>query len=161
MGLSAVQKFLEVPKGDPCVLRSQYELVLTCLGDTVAVFIGNLVYCPRDLAVGEQTLKVYFRNMGANDQAFIDTFAGSFYENESVVDDLLPSSAEVTGNKRNMIEATYDIDVDAYEGFFDAYVAALQDAFVDLVVENEELIATIDELYDESIDQVYGVSPSS
>jgi hypothetical protein len=115
----------------------------------------------RDLAVGEQTLKVYFRNMGANDQAFIDAFADSFCENESVIDDLLPSSAEVTGNKRNMIEATYDIDVDAHEDFFDAYVAALQSAFIDLVVENEELIAIIDELYDESIDQVYGLSAGS
>jgi hypothetical protein len=115
----------------------------------------------RGLAVGEQTLKVYFRNMGANDQAFIDAFGDSFYENKPVIDDLLPSSAEVTGNKRNMIETTYDIDVDAYEDFFDAYVAALQEAFVDLVIENEELIATIDELYDESIDQVYGLSAGS
>jgi hypothetical protein len=78
-----------------------------------------------------------------------------------MIDDMLPSSAEVMGNKRNMIEATYDIDVEAHEDFFDAYVAALQSAFVDLVVENEELIATIDELYDEAIDQVYGVSTSS
>ena len=60
-----------------------------------------------------------------------------------------------------MIEATYDIDIDAHEDFFDAYVAALQDAFVDLVVENEELIATIDELYDESIGRVYGMSIGS
>ncbi len=99
--------------------------------------------------------------MGANGQAFIDVFADSFYENESVIDNLHPSSAEVTGNKRNMMVATYDIDVDAHEDFFDAYVAALQEAFIDLVVENEELIATIDELYNESIDQVYGVSTSS
>jgi hypothetical protein len=63
----------------------------------------------RDLAVGEQTLKVPFRNMGANDQAFIDAFEDSFYENKPVFDDLLPPSAEVTGNKRNVIEATYDI----------------------------------------------------
>jgi hypothetical protein len=54
-----------------------------------------------------------------------------------------------------------DSDGDAHEDFFDAYVAALQDTFVDLVVENEELIATIDELYDESIDQVYGLSAGS
>ena len=99
--------------------------------------------------------------MGANDQAFIDAFADSFDENKPVFDDLLPPSAEVTGNKRNMIEATYDIDVGAHEEFFDAYVAALQDAFVDLVVENEKLIATIDELYDESIDRVYGVPTGS
>ena len=104
---------------------------------------------------------VCFRNMGANDQVFIDAFRDSFDENKPVIDDLLPSSAEVTGNKRNMIEATYDIDVDAHEDFFDAYVAELQEAFVDLVVENEELTATIDELYDESIDQVYGVSSGS
>lgn len=99
--------------------------------------------------------------MGANDQVFIDVFRDSFDENKPVIDDLLPSSAEVTGNKRNMIEATYDIDVDAHEDFFDAYVAELQEAFVDLVVENEELTATIDELYDEATNRVYGVSTGS
>ncbi|ELY60982.1 hypothetical protein [Natronococcus jeotgali] len=60
-----------------------------------------------------------------------------------------------------MIEATYDIDVDAHEDSVGAYVAALQSAFVDLMVENEGLISTLDELYDEAREQVYGVSTSS
>ena len=60
-----------------------------------------------------------------------------------------------------MIGSTYVIDVVAYEDVFDANVASLQDASVDLVVGNKKLIATIDKLYNESIDQVYSVSTSS
>ncbi|WP_436346993.1 PD-(D/E)XK nuclease family protein [Natronorubrum sp. FCH18a] len=112
----------------------------------------------RDLAVGERTLKIYFRNMGANDQEFIDAFADRFSERQSEIANLLPRTAEVTGNKRNMIAAPYDIDADSPEEFFDAYVGALKAAFVDLVVDNEKLVALIDEIYAESIHDVYGVS---
>jgi len=115
----------------------------------------------RDLAVGERTLKVYFRNMGANDQVFIDAFVDVFSERQSEVADLLPAAAEITGNKRNMVVATYDIDATSPEAFFDAYVAALKAAFVDLVVDNEELIVLIDDLYAEAIDEAYGGSSDS
>jgi hypothetical protein len=110
----------------------------------------------RDLAVGERTLKVYFRNMGANDQAFIDEFVDTFSERESEIADLLPTAAEITGNKRNLVVATYDIEADSAEDFFDAYVAALKRAFVNLVVDNEALIALIDEISAKSIYEVYG-----
>jgi hypothetical protein len=112
----------------------------------------------RDLAVGERTLKVYFRNMGANDQVFIDAFVDVFSERQSEVAELLPAAAEITGNKRNMMVATYDIDATSPEAFFDAYVAALKAAFVDLVVDNEELIALIDDIYVKALEEAYGVS---
>ena len=115
----------------------------------------------RDLAVGERILKVYFRNMGANDQAFIDAFTDAFAERQSEIDELLPAAAATTGNKRNMLVATYDIDADAHETFFDAYVVTLREAFVDLVIDKEELIALIDDLYAESVKEAYGVSIDS
>jgi hypothetical protein len=60
-----------------------------------------------------------------------------------------------------MTEATYDAQVYEYEDFFEAYLMASKSAFVDLVVENEQLIIIIDEFYDESIEQVYDVSLGS
>lgn len=112
----------------------------------------------RDLAIGDRTLKVSFRNMGANDQEFIDTFSEAFYGREDGIIDTLPPTAEVTGNKGNMLAATYDIEAASHGDFFDAYVAALKEAFVDLVVDNEELIRTIDDAFTASIAREYGES---
>jgi hypothetical protein len=114
----------------------------------------------RDLAVGDRTLKFYFRNMGANDQAFIDTFAESFSERRSEISERLPPNVEVTGNKRNLFAATHDITPESPEAFFDAYVASLEAAFVDLVVDDEGLIALIDDLYEDAIENVYGKAVS-
>lgn len=111
----------------------------------------------RDLAIGDRTLKVYFRNMGANDQPFIDTFTETFCDRRREIAELLPTSAELTGNKRNLVVATYDIDTDAREEFFEAYVAALREAFIDLVADNPDLVSTFDEAFYESIEAVYGV----
>lgn len=111
----------------------------------------------RDLAIGDRTLKVYFRNMGANDQPFIDTFTETFRDRRREIAELLPTSAELTGNKRNLVVATYDIDTDAHEEFFEVYVAALREAFTDLVADNPSLVSTLDEAFYESIETVYGV----
>lgn len=126
--------------------------------DDVRIGFHHRMERNRDLAVGAQTLKVYFRNMGANDKEFINVFTDAFSARRSDIAELLPSAAEITGNKRNMLVATYDINADSHEDFFDAYVTALQTAFVDFVVNNEKLVSVIDEIYWNSIDKVYGVS---
>lgn len=109
----------------------------------------------KDVAIGERTLKFYFRCMGANDQAFIDAFADAFADRRDSIEDLLPPIADVTGNKRDKIVATYDIDAESGVQFFDAYVDALAEAFVDFVIDNPELISLIDDVYDESLRNVY------
>jgi hypothetical protein len=112
----------------------------------------------RDDAIGDRTLKIYFRNMGANDQPFIDTFSNAFDARGQEINDLLPSRAEITGNKRNKILVPYDIEVESHGDFFSAYIAALQTAYVDLVVTNEEFVTLIDEIFTDSLDGVYGGS---
>jgi hypothetical protein len=126
--------------------------------DDVRIGFHHRLEKNRNLAVEERTLKIYFRNMGANDQEFINAFVDVFAERKSEVADLLPSSAELTGNKRNMVVATYDIEAESHEDFFEAYVRALKKSFVDLVVDNEQLISVIDDIYSASIEDVYGVS---
>lgn len=66
--------------------------------------------------------------------------------------------AGVTDNKQNMVAATHDIDADTHREFFDAYVTALKNAFVDHEGDNETQILLIDDIYHESIANVYGVS---
>lgn len=112
----------------------------------------------QDLAIGDRTLRVCFRNMGANDKEFSSAFVEEFSRRQSEIEAVLPASADVTGYKRNMIAATYDITADSSEAFFDAYIDALEQAFVDLVVDNMELVGLLDEVYAESVEEVYGVS---
>ncbi|WP_255170075.1 PD-(D/E)XK nuclease family protein [Natrononativus amylolyticus] len=112
----------------------------------------------RDLAVGEGILKFYFRNMGANDQAFIDAFNDEFSGRQEAIEQALPPATSVTGNKRDMLVATYDIETDAHDDFFEAYIAALEQAFVEHVVANEQLLMLLDSAYRDALEHVYGVS---
>lgn len=107
-------------------------------------------------AIADRTLKIYFRNMGANDQSFIDAFSDAFDAREAEIRDALPDEAGVTGNKRDKLVAEYDIDADEHGDFFEAYVAALRTAYLDLVVENEALISIFDDLFGQSLREVYG-----
>jgi hypothetical protein len=50
-----------------------------------------------------------------------------------------------------MIKASYDIPVASYDDFFDAYTAALHEAFVDLVLDNPGLIRLLDEAFQSAV----------
>ena len=67
----------------------------------------------------------------------------------------LPPAVSLTGGSSNVFSATYNIPIAEYDDFFDAYTAALGNAFVDLCVENPELITIIDESFDESMTAYY------
>ena len=54
-----------------------------------------------------------------------------------------------------MISAEYDIAPDEYDDFFAAYIAALEEAFTDLVVNNPKLIAILDDIYTDAVAEVY------
>lgn len=70
-----------------------------------------------------------------------------------------PSSA--TGNKRDKLAVPYDIEVDDHEDIFEAYVAALQAAYVELVAENAALVSTLDDLFIRSLREVYDFDPDA
>lgn len=61
---------------------------------------------------------------------------------------------ELTGKPRMLMQGTYPIDVAGHETFFEAYISAVKDAFVDNVVEHEEFIRTIDDIYKESFENI-------
>ena len=66
-----------------------------------------------------------------------------------------PDTASLTGNKLDMISAKYDITPDEYDDFFPAYVAALEEGFTDLVVDNPKLIAIFDDIYTDAVTEVH------
>lgn len=109
----------------------------------------------RDDAIGDRTLKLYFRNMGANDQRFIETFSDEFDARAREITDALPSRADITGNKKDKIVVPYDIEVERHDDFFSAYLSALETAYVELVANNRDLVAIIDDVFTESLIDVY------
>jgi len=109
----------------------------------------------REQALRDNTLTLYFRNMGANDQSFIDAVSDHFDAKADAIEDTLPDTASLTGNKRNMISAEYDIAPDEYDDFFTAYIAALEEGFTDLVVDNPKLIVLLDDIYTDAVAEVY------
>ncbi|WP_161945948.1 PD-(D/E)XK nuclease family protein [Halalkaliarchaeum desulfuricum] len=67
----------------------------------------------------------------------------------------LPPTVDLTSRTGNILTATYNIPIAEHDDFFDAYTAGLGGAFVDLVVENPELITIITEAFEESLDEYY------
>lgn len=109
----------------------------------------------RDLAIGEHTLDLTFRNMGANDDAFIAAFNEEVRARLDEIEPHLPAAAElatVTDTRRNLFAATYDIRPDEHEDFFEAYLAALQRGFEELVIDNDALIEQIDDAFEAALD---------
>jgi hypothetical protein len=93
--------------------------------------------------------------MGANDQEFIDAVDDHFNTQADTIEDNLPDTASITGNKRNMISAEYDIAPDEYDNFFAAYIGALERGFTDLVIENPKLVTILDDIYTDAVAEVY------
>lgn len=64
----------------------------------------------------------------------------------------LPPTTETTGRRAGPMVVSYEIPVGEYTNFFDAYTAALNDAFLDLVVDYPKLITVIEETFEESLE---------
>jgi hypothetical protein len=92
-------------------------------------------------AVQDHTLNFNFRSMGSNPTEFSDLYKQQFNDRlDDIRNALQSTNATLTGNKLTLINATYPINRTDHGTFFDAYTAALADAFIDLVVNNPELI---------------------
>lgn len=92
--------------------------------------------------------------MGSNPTEFRDIYNECFTDRKADITDALASTnGDLTGQKRTLIEGTYEIEVDAFEDFFDAYTAALRTAFVEFIVDNEELVTLLGEIYETAVDR--------
>ena len=80
-------------------------------------------------------------------------FQKNFHERfNDMDDDLLPDKSNRTGNKKNVLERTYNINLDA-DPFFEAYINALASAVDDHIISKPELIKEIGEVYDNTIEE--------
>lgn len=108
----------------------------------------------RELAITEHTLRFNFRCMGSNPSEFTALYKDQFDAHRNEIEELLaPTRARITGNQLTLITSTYPIDVDAHDTFFEAYTAALNEAFTELVVERPELIERFSSLFDAAIEE--------
>lgn len=106
----------------------------------------------RDRVVREHELRFNFRCMGSNPSEFIDIYQTHFEQHLDRIESLLTSTrAATTGNKLTLVEGVYSLDIDEYETFFEAYTAALNEAFTELVVENPELIYLFSQSFDNAV----------
>jgi hypothetical protein len=112
----------------------------------------------REDAVGARALKLQFRNCGSNDRVFQDAFHDRAADDRQQIDARLPTAAEWTGNKRKMITATYDIELERHGDIFEAYIAALERALHELAWDNEALSEQLTRLQEAAVTEVYGSS---
>jgi hypothetical protein len=105
----------------------------------------------RELAIKDRTLKLKLWHGTSSKDAFCEAF-------DDIVSDLLeekeyelPPNISPTGGTGSILTATYDIPERDNSVFFEAYVAGLNTAFTDLVVDNHQLITIIDRAFDESL----------
>jgi hypothetical protein len=123
-------------------------------GNDVRVGFLHRLGWNRNNAVRDHELKFYFRKAPPSPDEFKEAFEQMFYDQKDEIDELLPKLNSITGNKGNMIETTYEIDVGSHDTFFDAYTDALKDAFSEHVSDNEELVQIIDEMYSISLEEI-------
>ena len=107
----------------------------------------------KPVAVGDRKLKFWLRNESyKSPDSFYENCAQKF-KSDDQIPNLLPARTTRTGNKTNVLEATYDINVDSHSDFFEAYISALSLAMDEHVISNPELINRIDELYNETLEE--------
>ena len=103
----------------------------------------------RDTVLENHKLTFYLRNAPSGNEDFYPGFAQRFNA-DSEIPDLLPGGTERRGRKSNVLEATYEIEIDKHGDLFSGYIAALAKAVDDHIVSNPALIERIDELYQET-----------
>jgi hypothetical protein len=120
--------------------------------DLPAGFVHRLGDQYRSVAIGDRQLKFWLRNARAGHDDFVKNFAERFHSDDGITE-LLPARTGRTGNQANVLEATYEINVESHDDFFEAYIAALARAINEHVVSNPDLVKKIDTLYHDTIEQ--------
>lgn len=109
----------------------------------------------RETAIRDGVLELTLWHGTTGDNQFLEMV------NDRVVDKIeaseydLPEAASLTGGRGKIFSATYTIPIAKHDNFFDAYTAALRDGFIDLAVENLQLVTIIDEAFTESLEEYY------
>lgn len=107
----------------------------------------------RETVLGNHEFTFYLRNAPSGNDKFYPRFAERFNSDEAVLA-ALPENSERRGRKSNVVEGTYDIDVDNNNSLSTGYIDSLATAVDDHILSNHSLIERIDEIYEETRDEV-------
>lgn len=103
----------------------------------------------RDSILKNHELTFYLRNAPSGNDDFYPGFAERFNSDDEIQASL-PDRTERRGRKSNVLESTYEIEIDEHGDLFNAYEAALATAVDEHIVSNHALVERIDELYQET-----------
>ncbi len=103
----------------------------------------------RETVLENHELTFYLRNAPSGNDDFYPGFAQRFNTDDEILA-ALPDRTDRRGRKSNVLEATYEIDLEEHGDLFTAYVAALATAVDEHIVSNHDLIGRINELYQET-----------
>ena len=105
----------------------------------------------RNKAVENRTLELKLWHGTSNGDEFMHDFKDRIAAKIEHHANELPATTETTGRRGGPVALSYEIRVGDYDDFFDAYTAALHDAFLDIVIEHPKLITLIDDAFEESL----------
>lgn len=126
--------------------------------ETYRVAFYHRLELNRELAITDHILELQLWHGTDNPDELMTGFSDRLRTNIENGGITPPSSFNLTGSRGKPLTVSYDIPVDEYEDFFEAYVAALRTAFLDLVVENPGLVRAVDEAFEESLEAVTDTS---
>lgn len=103
-------------------------------------------------AVRDNTLVAYLRNAPSGHPDFYNAFADRFNNTQVDIEAAIEgTNFAMTGNKSNVLRGEYEIMVDRYDDFFEAYVDTLARVLNETVISNPALVEEIDRLYENTI----------
>ncbi|KAB1184814.1 MULTISPECIES: PD-(D/E)XK nuclease family protein [Haloferax] len=105
----------------------------------------------RERAIRDDTLEFQLWHGTSSTDEFEYAFRDALAKKVDGLTRGCPQAVTLTGKRGNPLIATYDIPVEEYDDFFQAYLAALQDGLLDLAVEHSELIDAIDQSFEENL----------
>lgn len=105
----------------------------------------------REQVIRDNELQLTLTHGTGNGDEFMYTFRDKLNEKVDASDAAIPSGVSVAGTRAMPLAVTYEIPIGEYDDMFDAYIVALADAFSELVLDNRDLIAIIDETFEETL----------
>lgn len=108
----------------------------------------------RAQAIEDHTLELQLWHGTDTPEEFMYSFRDRLQATLDERETEFPSGLTTTGSRGKPLTVTYPIPVGEHDDFFEAYVAALADAFEDLVVTRRGLVTAIDDAFENSIEEV-------
>ncbi|ESS10404.1 MAG: hypothetical protein A07HR60_02419 [uncultured archaeon A07HR60] len=123
--------------------------------DYAQVMLYHRLEKDRQQAIQDRVLELTLWHGTSSDEAFWNMVNNRLDDQIETQGYTLPPSVSLTGRPGSILSTTYSIPVDEHDDFFDAYTAALRNAFIDFAVENYQLSALITDAFEHSLEDYH------